>query len=320
VEIGSANYEQPQGDEHDTGSFAGLEEVVKGIRWQVEGFLPFGMLTGLIAQPKAGKSAFALYALARPIITGGMWFNGQFGPRKPGHVVYCDTERRAAINLARAKQWGLPIDRIKTPFKDVLRPLNLNDTTHIYQIFNTICRYKASLVIVDSFRGSHDLDENNSRIVAPLRELGRIAEETGASVVVIHHAGKMSVEADMTINAGRGSNAFLAAIAAQIAIDTPDPKPDLKNCWRRVQVLGENLGIAPKPFGFRFTDRGFEFGAAPVRPDKFNGMEKAADWLREHMRPGEWMDAKPLIDAAEDAGFQETGTLQRAREHLGITK
>jgi hypothetical protein len=103
VAIGMSSY--TEGDEDKTASWEDVAKQVEAVRWLVKDYVPYGMLTGLIAQPKAGKSLFALGALARPILTGCDWFNGYQGP-EPGYVVYCDTERSAAVNIERAKNGG----------------------------------------------------------------------------------------------------------------------------------------------------------------------------------------------------------------------
>lgn len=151
VEIGSAKY--TPADEDDTASWEDVAAIVKGIRWLVPNLVPAGMLTGIVAPPKVGKSSFVLGALVRPVLLGERWFNGRPGPQ-PGHVVFCDTERSAAVNIQRAKAWGLPLDPIKVPFPDdPLRPISLEDPEHIARIQAVVCRYKARLVVVDSFRG-----------------------------------------------------------------------------------------------------------------------------------------------------------------------
>jgi len=165
VKIGSPLY--VPGDEDDTGSFADLAERVAELRWVVRQWLPYSRLTGLIGNSKAGKSLWAMWCLVRPVVTGCPWFNGLPGPEK-GYAVWCDTERRAVINLGRAQKWGLPMDRIKTPFKDTLRPLNLDSQEEIDRVKAVVCRYKAPMVLIDSFRGAHRGDENSSRIVGPL--------------------------------------------------------------------------------------------------------------------------------------------------------
>jgi hypothetical protein len=319
VAIGSIKYEDEACD--NTGCFLDVEKVVKGIRWMVEPWVPFGMLTGIIAQPKTAKSLFAMYALAGPVITAGSWWTGQLGPREPGYVVWCDTERRAAINLARARQWGLPMDRILTPFggNDILKPVNLEDDSHISRIVSVVCRYKAPLVIVDSLRGGHAMNENDSCMVKPLKGLARIAEETSANVSVIHHTGKMGEGAEMTLNSARGTNAFLAAVAAQIAIDIPNPYPESgESPWRRVQLLGENLGAAPLPFGFQITNEGLVYGPAPERPEKKTEQDNIEVWLRQKMEPGQTYKSGDIIEEAVQHGLHKRTVQRVATEKLGI--
>src|SRR4051794_3905841 len=90
VEIGCPRYVDGAAD--DSGSWADLRAVIGDIKWLVPEWVPYRMLCGLIAQPKIGKSAFALDALVKPVITGSDWFNGCEGLGEPGYVVWCDTE------------------------------------------------------------------------------------------------------------------------------------------------------------------------------------------------------------------------------------
>ncbi|MGA2064138.1 MAG: AAA family ATPase [Thermoguttaceae bacterium] len=317
VEIGSPSYERGEGDE--TASWEDVRKLVAGIRWLVPGWVPYGMATGIIAEPKVGKSAFALGALVRPIITGCNWFTGHLGS-EPGYVVWCDTEGSAAINIHRAGEWGLPVDRVRVPFPDdPLRAIDLDNADHMGRIESVVSYYRARLVVVDSFRGAHGGDENNSKIARALQSLTTIAERTKAAVCIIHHTRKLVADEEMTANSGRGSNAFLAMVRCQLGIDRPEgPKAE----WRRVQVLGENLGIAPSPVGFRFAKGGLEFGQAPERPrkEKETRRDQAEDWLREHMTPGKWYPAGKLLKEADQLGGYSANAIQRAREALGIVK
>ncbi len=312
VEIKSDQY--TPGEEDATASWVNVQKIVKGIRWQAREYLPYGMLIGVIAEPKKGKSALALGGVVRAITTGCGWF-GMPGP-EPGNVVWVDTERRAAINLDRAVKWGLPLDRIKTHFLDgPLKVIDIANDEHINRIFDVVCRYKARLVAVDSFRGAYDGNENDSTIGPKLQKLAMIAEQTNTSVLVIHHTKKIGLDEEMTANSGRGSNAFLAMVVCQWAIDQPDPDSD----WRRLRVLGENLGIAPPPIGFRISDTGVEFGLAPERLRKETTKDKAGDFLKDHMKPGKWYPCAELLEDAKQFGFS-VNAIQRAREELGIVK
>ena len=282
VSIGSQDYEPS--DLHVTASWADVQKIVSGIRWLKRGYLPYGMLVGLIGEPKCGKSAVALGGVVGPIITGCNWFNSLEAP-EPGYVVWCDTERRAAINLNRAIKWGLPLDRIKTPYlDDPLRVIDLNSKEDIDRLYNVVCKHKAKLIVVDSFRGSHKGDENNSSIAESLQNLGRVAEQTQAANLLIHHTRKLGEDEEVTANSGRGSNAFLAMVACQWAIDVPDPNSK----WRRLQVLARTSASAPQPIGFCVPDTGVEFGSAPVNAH----VKKPKGWRcrgagRKRMKPDE---------------------------------
>ena len=147
------------------GSMADVMKQVDGIRYLVPNWVPFGMTTMLVAEPGVGKSALALDGLSRPIITGCNWFNGTKGPAEPGRVLWCDTEGTAAITIQRIKDWKLPPKRIKVPWEDdVLRSVNLASDKDLAQIEAVVSKYETRLVVIDSLRGAHDGDENNSRV------------------------------------------------------------------------------------------------------------------------------------------------------------
>lgn len=297
---------------YEIGNWSKLAEQIGAIKWLIPGWLPYGMLTGLIGEPKAGKSAFALAGLVGPIITGKQFFNhSRFG--KPQQVIWVDTERRAAINVKRIQDWGLPGDKIINPFADLSETFNLQNPNHIAQLMGTICKYEIPLTIVDSFRGSHTGDENKSTVSNPLGELARISEMTSSCIAVIHHTKIIGEDEEININSGRGSNAFLAAVACQIAID----RPDRNSPWRRLQILGENLGISPPPVGFTINDTGIEFGNAPTRPKKTTEKDEAAEWLLKKMNRGEEYNAGELLEEAEGLGINRR-TLSRASQLIGV--
>jgi hypothetical protein len=219
-----------------------------------------------------------------------------------------------AITLDRARKWDLPIERLLVPFDDdPLCQINLESEDHLRLIEQLICKYKTPLVVVDSLRGGHDGDENSSRVGRVLQSLAAIAERTKAAILIVHHTKKLGTDEEITANSSRGSNAILAMMRSQIGIDRPDPGSK----WCRMQVLKENLGLAPQPVGFLVTDNGLEFGAPPERPRKDTRKQDAIDWLKATMTPG-WHLARDIHAKAKQAEFSENA-LQRAREDLGVT-
>jgi hypothetical protein len=302
-------------DDVKSATMADAAELVAGIRYLVRDWVPFGMVTGIVAEPGVGKSAFALYGLARPVVTGFDWFTGTKGPDAPGHVLWCGTENDIGITLHRMREWKIPMERFILPFEEPLATVNLTDAKHLSRIEALVRKHQTKLVVIDSLRGGHDGDENSSRVGRVLQELAAIAERTKAAVVVVHHTRKLAGEEGITANSSRGSNAIQAMMRSQIGIDRPDPNS--KCCC--VQVLKENLGLAPKPVGFQVTGTGLKFGPAPEKPRKGTMKNEAEQFLRDTMKPGEWHDAAKLIKDAEQQGISQDALL-RARMGLGIVK
>ena len=316
IEIGPKAGVVPGVENVDVASMADVGKLVSGIKYLVTDWIPYAMVTMLVAEPGVGKSAFALYGVTRAIITGADWFSGTRGPKVPGYVLWCDTEGSAAITVQRINDWKLPARQILVPFADdPLRPINLTSEENLEHIEAIIVQYKVKLVVIDSLRGSHTDDENNSRVGQVLQRLTAIAERTKAAIILIHHTRKLQVDEELTANSSRGSNAILAMVRSQIGIDKPVKDGD----WCRVQMLKENLGLKPNPIGFRIHSTGIEFGIAPAKPRTETQRDKAEDWLQKNMKPGQWVSAKVLTENAEDDGFSETA-LRRARNNLGITK
>jgi len=299
-------------------TMADAAKVVSRIKFLVPGWVPYGQCTGVVAEPGKGKSAFILFGLVRPIVTGCRWFTGADGPSEPGKVLWLGTENDMSITLGRIEDWGIPRDRIILPFEDdPLKTVDLTNPEHIVRIENLINCHKTKMFVVDSLRGGHDGDENNSRVGRVMKDLAGIAERTGAANPIAHHTRKLGPDEEISANSTRGSNAIFAMMRSLIGID----RPDSSSKWCRLRILKENLGIAPAPIGFLFPEDGsaLQFGPAPEKQIKVRETVKAdaTDWLRINMIAGKWYRASTLMAAAKKAKFSGA-TIQRARETLGI--
>jgi putative DNA primase/helicase len=289
-------------------SFADLEKRLSGIVWLWPGHIPKGMVTLLIGQPGDGKSAFALGAIARAVLKGEQWPDRSKAP-KAGKVLWYDTEHAISINVQRTRNWGLPASRLLVPDSDS-HSLDRPEDTELLE--RMIRRNKLPLVIIDSLRGSHGQDENNSKVGEVLKALAGVAERTGAAVVVIHHTKKMAVDEEATMNSSRGSNAIAAFARVILAIDNPSQDKH----WRRIRVVKNNLAPSPEPLGFRVTNSGLEIGPAASAKKRIARKLDCAEWLRFILGNG----PLPATEVEADAtckGFAKA-TLRRAREYLGI--
>jgi hypothetical protein len=318
IAIGLEGYKPTEEDESST--MADTAKMITGVSWLVPGWIPLEMLSGIIAQPKMGKSLFALLGLIRPLTTGCKFFNGTKGPKKPRNVVYLETDRAAAMNVERMGQFGVPMERVINPFKDCLEYFSLENDDHIERVKKVASRYEAPLIVLDCLRSSHSGNENDSRLHGLLNKFADISISVGSAAFVIHHTKIMRLDEDMTINAGRGSNAFLAAVKAQLALSIPDPRPDLKQAWRKVELLGENLGVNPGAFGFRVVSDDWELGPSPKRPpreDKQTKGTNAKGWLQQRLACGDWIPSAVIFKEGEALGFSGS-TVKRAKQELEV--
>lgn len=293
-------------------SVADAAKLVAKIKFLVPGFVPFGMVTGVIAQPGHGKSALILGGIVKPILTGAPWFT-QENCNTRGRVLWCPTENDMAITIDRMTKWKVPMDTLLLPFDDPLASVNLMSDDDLKRIERRVTEYGIPLVVIDSLRGAHADDENNSRVGQVLKSLAAIAERTGAAVIVVHHTRKLMEDEELSANSSRGSNAILALMRSQIGIDRPDPQSK----WCRLRVLKENLGIAPPPVGFCVTERGLEYGPAPDKPRR-GPKDAAEDWLRNFMKPGKTYVAGDIIEVGKDSGHDERTLRRAAVERLKI--
>jgi hypothetical protein len=300
-------------DDLTTATMADAAQLIASVRYLVRDWIPYGMVTGFIAEPGVGKSAFGLWT-AGTIMSGGTWFNGTKGP-EPSYVLWCPTENDMAITKDRMEKWGIPFERLLLPFaEDPLRSVDLLNDDHLTRLEKLICKYKPKAMFVDSLRGAHDGDENCSRVGKVLQNLAAIAERTGTAVIVVHHTRKLTEGEEVSANSSRGSNSILALFRSQLGFDRPDPESDLV----RVRILKENLGLAPKPIGFRITSKGLEFDSAPEKRDKDTQKAKAGEWLAERLGDGEWHLRNDVMNDAAQFDYS-ANAIQRAREELGIT-
>ena len=70
--------------------------------------------------------------------------------------------------------------------------------------------------------------------------------------------------------------------------------------------------------GFEITDTGIRFGDVPNREQKRSEKQRAADWLREILKPGESTPSADVLAEAEECGLSVRTVRRAATEVLGI--
>lgn len=212
--------------------FQPLEIVSVAERLRREATLPETVVAGLIrreevcvlvAPPKAGKTMGAIQ-LAVSVATGGAWLD-TFSATQ-GKVLYVDAELTSAMFSRRVAK--------------IAKAMKADDVTHE---IDSICMYGESgdvntLVRSIKERGKYNFivvdclyrltppgtDENNNSAMAEvMMAFEKLAKQTGAAILVVHHMAKGSQASKDPIDTPAGAGSIGRAVATLIAL-TPEAR------------------------------------------------------------------------------------------------
>ncbi len=162
-----------------------LREPIEIIQWVVEDRIPVGSVCLLVAKPKVGKTTAARH-LAVAVARGDEWLGSQC---RCGVVWYLALEGRKADHLAHFRQLGLSdeeAERVQCyigPAKPGVLPSMMARAKD----------EKPSLIIVDTLQRLLQVRsmDDYAEVTKAFDPLIACARETGAALLLIHHAGKM---------------------------------------------------------------------------------------------------------------------------------
>lgn len=317
-----------------------LDAILAPIQWDWPNWLPRGFLTILASEPGAGKSLLCLH-LAAAYIEGHLWPDGApFGTEGDasakgdanhdgtttsdaithsaaagGAVIWCESESSHALNLQRARRWGLDLSHFLSPLASPLRNFNLNDDRHCATLLALARRDDVSIVILDSLRGltSGSGDRSLGEHLRFLADVARIADKP---VLLTHHLRKRVTydhAGNLTLDQILGASAITQIARVIWAIDLPDPAEPRH---RRLATVKNNLALFPDPLGFHVGDDGLRFGPAPEPPGRHAEIDRAIAFLREQLAHDP-LPAKEIETLYKDAGFARR-TVFRAKRRLAV--
>ncbi len=218
--------------------------------WTFQGFLLTGNVCLLPGPPGVGKSFFSLQAGSA--IAGGRGLEGILEPGVRGKVLVLAGEEDERIIPARVEALRNAFypeeDDARRQFEENLLIMPLAgetvrliekvmgnggaiEGTHIYRdLFALCCSIKnLRLVILDPLSRMFGLKEDdNSDATAFIILLEKLAKETGAAVVLLHHTSKVSTSRRqangnkqafkyaLEQEAARGASGFVGAVRAQL--------------------------------------------------------------------------------------------------------
>jgi hypothetical protein len=288
-----------------------LRAELAPISWSWDRWLINGMLTMLVAEPGAGKSALCL-RLARTYILGDPWPDGTPYAGKTGKVLWCEAEAAQALNLQRADQWGLPAEELLLPLDDPLSEIALDNTEHMRRVEELAAHPQVRMVVVDSLRGANSGDENSSETMGVVKRLAQLARDVAKPVVLTHHLRKRGIQEPregITLDRVRGSSAIVQPARVIWAIDTPDAgKKDV----RRLSVIKSNVSAPPAPLGMTIGEHGIVIQDAP-EPSRRETLQSQATALLLGLLAAGPKRATELREEVESAGISWSAA-QRASQ------
>jgi hypothetical protein len=188
-------------------SDAALDQIANQ-QWLIDGVLPADAF-GVIFGPSGAYKSFIAIDMAASIASAIQWHG--YDVDNPGHVIYIAAEGASGLHL-RKKAWeirhGMQIKNLGILGSAV----TINAATECQHLVE-LCDQAAEtigqsikLVVIDTLARSFAGDENSASDMGGfIKACDRIRENTGASVLVIHHSGKDAEKG------ARGSSALRAA-------------------------------------------------------------------------------------------------------------
>lgn len=298
------------------GSLADAEKFLGTVTWSWDNWLPEGMLSLLSADQEMGKS-FVLLALADTFIRGKPWPDGTPYTGEQGSVLWIDTENTLKMTIERARNWGVPIEALKTPYEDPLRNIDLGSKEDQDAIANAANDPGIAALIIDSLGGANsnvsEKDEKMSGLTKPLTE---IAQVSGKPILLSHLLRKRgiwdNVNEGVSLERVRGSTAITQLARTVLAIDIPDAELGT----RRLSQIKMSLAIKSDPLGFNITDKGLEWVAAPKKFVEVSRLSHAKTVILDLLRNGSIL-AKEAEEIADANGVSES-TRNKAKSDLGV--
>jgi hypothetical protein len=203
------------------------------VEYVVAGLFPLSSLSIVYGAPGTLKSLL-LADMAACVVAGSPWL-----PPLPGNsdaipkavrrvpVLWCDFDNGTRLTHERMEALARTRDLSPdAPLYYVSMPspwLDASDPESIEMLIEQIQRVGAKLVVIDNLGTiSGTTDENSPAMVQVLANLRKVAEATGAAVVVIHHQRKSTGKNGRAGESMRGHSSIEAAVDLALLVERAD--------------------------------------------------------------------------------------------------
>lgn len=297
-------------------TFKEAEAELDGTQWLWPGVIPKGHLTLIGGPQSVGKSGFTLWMSRSPLLRE-RWLDGKPPPPDTGPLIWCDAEGMQAVNVERAKDFGLPLDKIYLA-EGILSDWLVSERT-MTNLVRMVDEYNPCMVVVDSLSAAHAGDEqSNTMMMEVNRNFSKLARVKGIAVIVIHHlrkgGGDQNGERELTLDDFRGAGSITQLARSALMLDAPDP---FNKQRVRISQVKNNLGPLMEPLAFEWTNGQIERSTEMPKGD-VNQIDKAVAIMQEILREGP-VSQDSLWGSCEEFGISER-TYRRARAKLDVKK
>lgn len=217
------------------------------VRWLVDGMICHGDIHLLIGEPGIGKSwitmALAL-AIADPERT--KFLNRDV--TEHGRVLYLDEENPEDLIYNRLHKLGLT--RSVASNIRYLNNLGLRLDKQGDELVEEALDFQPTLIVLDSLTRFHTEDENHAGAMAGLfsNAIKPLARDTGAAVVLIHHANK--TDSNSSYKRSRGSGDITASVDAGYDVrEVGENSLAVANFKSRRSAQGDTMYVTIKDTG-----------------------------------------------------------------------
>ena len=222
-----------------------VEMDLKTPPFLIKPFFPTGGTGVLFGRGGSGKTQLAL-SMAASVMEGG-FFLARYKARK-GSVVLIEVDTPPLIMKGRLEQMartrslnGLGLAMYDAGIDVVEEAKKARASGELPQWVKELRASKPDLVIVDSLRKTHTLDENDSRAPSLVINAWRYLLGSGPSILFIHHARKTPLEFSLMEDeqGARGSGAWLDDVDVQMQLISKGENNRLLR-WTKVRTCEES--------------------------------------------------------------------------------
>jgi hypothetical protein len=243
------------------------------VRWLVDGLLPAGGFAALYGKPGSYKSFVALY-MAAMIGTG----RDAFGrATEAGDVVYLMGEGGAGLKARRDALMrhheippGVHVHFIRAQLN--LRSTDVDATALIHAV--QAAGLQPKLLVIDTLARAFGAGNENASedMGAFILQCGRIQEELGTAVLIVHHSGKDEARGQ------RGHSSLLGACDAELEViklsadESPDRVGQLTVTKQKDGEDGFKIAYRMVDVALTVTGERRSLAVEPIDGDELEGM------------------------------------------------